>query len=297
MKLSDLELLSAVARRGSFAKAAEEHLLDPSSVSRAVAELEEKLGFRIFQRTTRRLAPTEAGEQYLARIEPLLSEFAQALDAALSVSGSPKGTLRITASVTFGQTCIVPLLSKFRVLYPDLKLDCIFSDANLDLVSERIDLAVRMAPSIEGNVIASKLMDTRYRLVASRAYLRKHSVIEVPIDLKNHRLLLFSIRDFRTNWLFRDQRGKITEVLVDGDITLSPAIAVRNATLDGLGAALLPSWLVDGDIEAKRLVNLFPDHDVTATTFERACWLIYPSRSYLPNKVRVMIDFLRRELC
>jgi DNA-binding transcriptional LysR family regulator len=295
MKTEDLDLLVAVARRGSFAAVAKERDLDPSSVSRTIADLEEELGIRLFQRTTRKLSLTEAGDLYLQQIEPLVHEFERARDMAASTTGSPRGLLRMTTSETFGHVRIVPLLKEFRARYPDLKLECLFTDANLDLVADRVDLAVRLGPTVEGNLIAAKLMDTHYRVVASPDYLR-HASLVVPQDLSRHRVLLFNIRAFRSRWIFRDSADFETEVPIDGDVTLSPAGSLRTAALHSMGAALLPNWLVDEDIARGALVNCFPTHRVTATTFNTGAWLVYPSRSYLPNKVRVMIDFLREKL-
>jgi DNA-binding transcriptional LysR family regulator len=295
MKTEDLDLLVAVARRGSFAAVAKERDLDPSSVSRTIADLEAELGIRLFQRTTRKLSLTEAGDLYLQQIEPLVHEFERARDVAASTTGSPRGLLRMTTSETFGHVRIVPLLKEFRLRYPDLKLECLFTDANLDLVADRVDLAVRLGPTVEGNLIAAKLMDTHYRVVASPDYLREMPLV-VPQDLSRHRVLLFNIRAFRSRWIFRDAADVVTQVPIDGDVTLSPAGSLRTAALHGMGLALLPNWLVDDDIARGALVNCFPTHRVTATTFNTGAWLVYPSRSYLPNKVRVMIDFLREKL-
>jgi DNA-binding transcriptional LysR family regulator len=295
MKTEDLDLLVAVARRGSFAAVAKERDLDPSSVSRTIADLEEELGIRLFQRTTRKLSLTEAGDLYLQQIEPLVHEIERARDVAASTTGSPRGLLRMTTSETFGHVRIVPLLKEFRERYPDLKLECLFTDANLDLVADRVDLAVRLGPTVEGNLIAAKLMDTHYRVVASPDYVRDKPIV-VPQDLSRHRVLLFNIRAFRSRWIFRDAADVEIEVTIDGDVTLSPAGSLRTGALHGMGAALLPNWLVDDDIARGTLVNCFPTHRVTATTFNTGAWVVYPSRSYLPNKVRVMIDFLREKM-
>jgi DNA-binding transcriptional LysR family regulator len=273
-------------------------------VSRAIADLEVELGLRLFQRTTRSMTLTEAGELYLTRVEPLIEELARAREAAAQVSGAltgaligaPRGLLRLTASVTFGQMRIVPLLGAFRARYPDLQVEGVFTDANVDLVADRIDLAIRLAPVVEGDVIAAKLMDTRYRVVASPGYLAAHPPIARPTDLSAHKVLLFTIKAFRTRWLFRDPGGREQAVPISGDITLSPAGSLLAAALAGLGPALLPDWLVDDAIAAGSLVRLLPDHAVTATTFDTGAWLVYPSRAYLPNKVRVMADFLREKL-
>jgi DNA-binding transcriptional LysR family regulator len=115
-------------------------------------------------------------------------------------------------------------------------------------------------------------------------------------DLGHHRVLLFNIKPYRTRWLFRDGDGREESVPISGDLTLAPAGSLFMAALSGLGAALLPDWLVDDAIAAGGLVDVFPDHRATATTFDTAAWLVYPSRTYLPNKVRVMIDFLKARL-
>jgi DNA-binding transcriptional LysR family regulator len=296
MDLQNLALFAAVARRGSFAGVAKDRNLDPSSVSRAVADLEAELGLRLFQRTTRSMTLTEAGDLYLARVEPLIEELARARDAAVQVTGAPRGLLRLTASVTFGQMRVVPLLAEFRARFPDLQVEGLFTDANVDMVADRIDLAIRLAPVIEGDLIAAKLMDTRYRVVASPGYLASHPALRKPQDLTTHKVLLFNIRAFRTRWLFRDADGRQEAVPISGEITLAPAGSLLTAALAGLGPALLPDWLVDDAVAAGGLVDVFPRHAAAATTFDTAAWLVYPSRSYLPNKVRVMADFLRERL-
>jgi DNA-binding transcriptional LysR family regulator len=296
MEINNLTIFAAVAKRGSFAGVAKDRNLDPSSVSRAIAELEAELGLRLFQRTTRSMTLTEAGDLYLARVEPLIEELTRAREAAAQVTGAPRGLLRLTASVTFGQMKIVPLLSAFRARYPELTLECVFTDANVDLVADRIDLAIRLAPVIEGDLIAAKLMDTRYRIVASPVYLARHPTLRNPQDLSAHKVLLFNIKAFRSRWLFRDKGGCEESVSISGDITLAPAGSLLTAALEGLGLAMLPNWLVDDAISLGALVHVLPDHAVTATTFDTAAWLVYPSRAYLPNKVRVMADFLREKL-
>ncbi|MCB2128178.1 MAG: LysR family transcriptional regulator [Rhodobacteraceae bacterium] len=293
MDPADLALLLDVARTGSFAGAARARGVDPSSIGRTVAGIEADLGIRLFERTTRRMEMTEAGERYLARIAPLLEEIAQAGDEARDASAAPSGTLRLSASVTFGQRVIVPRLGAFRAAHPAIRVEGVFTDANVDLVADRIDLAVRLGPGVEGDLIVSKLMDTHYRVVAAPDYLAGAAPLERPEDMARHRAVLFPFRDFRSRWLFRDARGKVVEQPVDGELVLTPALALRGACLAGLGPALLPDWLIGDDVASGRLVRCLPEWEVTATTFDTAAWLVYPSRSYLPAKVRAMIDFLR----
>ncbi|MBV7397014.1 LysR family transcriptional regulator [Mameliella sediminis] len=295
MNINDLALIQEIARLGSFAAVARQRGVDPSSIGRGVAGIEAELGLRLFARTTRRMELTEAGALYLARIAPLTEELDRAREEARAIQSEPRGTLRLSASATFGQNFIVPRLADFRAANPNVAVEGLFSDTNIDLVADRIDLAIRLAPEVEGDYVVSKLMDTRYHVVAAPGYLAKAPPLHSPADMANHRAILFALRDFRSRWIFRNPMGDVIEQPVSGDVLLSPAGAVRDAALAGLGPAMLPDWLIREDLETGRLVTCIAGWDVTATTFDTAAWLVFPSRSFVPGKVRAMIDFLRGE--
>ncbi|SDR39467.1 transcriptional regulator, LysR family [Rhizobiales bacterium GAS191] len=295
MDTANLRFFVEVAQRGSFAAVARDHGLDPSSVSRAVAILEGELGVRLFQRTTRKMTLTEAGALYLARVRALVEDLDRARDEVRSSRSDPVGMLRLTASVAFGQTCIVPLLGALRAAFPRLELELHLTDRNLDLVADRIDLAIRLAPSLRPDVTGVKLFETRYRVCASPAHIAREGVPAAPADLARRDCLLFTLPEFRSRWLFR-RDGVVAEIPVRGSLVISTALALSSAARDGLGPALLADWLIGDDLERGDLVDLFPQHDVTATTFDTAAWLLYPSRQYLPRKVRAVIDFLRSHL-
>jgi DNA-binding transcriptional LysR family regulator len=296
MELSVLQMFVEVMRQGSFAAVARERNIDPSSVSRAIAGLEEELNIRLFQRTTRQLSPTEAGTVYFQRIEPLVEEMQQAIDVATDISGQLKGTLRVTASVSFGLKCIVPLLANFQAMYPELAVDLLLTDAVVDLFADRIDVAVRLGQLADSTLIAERLMQTRYYVCASPNYLKRYNQLKKPNDLEQHNCLLFPIAGFRTRWIFKARNGELTEVAVCGNTVISNAIALQQCALADMGLALLPNWLIDEDLQTGKLVNVFPDYEVTATDFNTAAWLIYPNRSYVPLKVRVFIDFLKENI-
>ena len=296
MDLEGLRIFVEVVRRGSFAAVARDRNIDPSSISRAVASLEEDLGTRLFQRSTRRMGLTEAGNIYFGRVEALVDELDHARDETLAVSASPVGTLRLTASVAFGNQCLLPLLPSFRSLYPALKLELLLTDTNLDLLSERVDLAIRLGASLDSSLVGVKLVNTRYHVCVSPAYLAQGKPLRVPEDLSAHPCLLFTLPEFRSRWLFRDQAGAVRSVSINGDVVISNALALRTCALSGLGPALLADWLIGEDIAQGRLIDPFPDYSVTVTDFDTAAWLLYPSRTFLPNKVRVMIDFLKQKL-
>ncbi|MGD1899744.1 MAG: LysR substrate-binding domain-containing protein [Phormidesmis sp.] len=306
MDISVLKLFVAVVRKGSFAAVARDRNIDPSSVSRAIATLETELGNRLLQRTTRKLSLTEAGITYFERIEPLVEEIQQASDALKDFSRRLEGTLRATASVAFGLTCIVPILPAFKARYPRLTIDLLLTDSVVDLVAERVDLAVRLGRLEDSSLIAQRLMPVEYRVCASADYLRrarekvkekageKAEIPQSPSELSQHDCLCFPLAGFRSRWIFRDKAGQISEVAVQGRMVISNAIALQQCASAGIGVARLPNRLVDADIAAGRLVNLFPTYAVTATDFNTAAWFVYPSRKYVPMKVKVFMDFLRQ---
>ncbi len=296
MNMESLRLLVDVGHRLSFAAVAKDRGIDPSSVSRAIGLMEEELGVRLFQRTTRRMSLTEGGAVFLRRLSAILDQFDEAREEARAVSAAPSGTLRMTASVAFGERVVMPLVPAFRAAYPGVRLELVLSDANVDLVAEGIDLAVRLGPGVSGDVVSAKFLDTRYRVCAAPQYLARAAKLQHPEGLENHRCVLFTLPGFRSAWRFRDQRGQITKVPVAGDLAVSSALSLRSAVVAGAGPGLLADWLIDDDLAAGHLVDLFPGYEVTATTFDTAAWFVYPSRAYLPRKVRVMIDFLRAEV-
>lgn len=299
MNIDTLRLFVNVARRLSFAAVADEYDLDPSSVSRSIAGLEGHLGLRLFNRTTRKVSLTEAGEIYLKGIVNIIEEYDQAEEQARLISQTPSGTLKLTASVAFGERVIVPLIPKFNQLYPEVKLELLFTDTNVDLISNGIDLAIRLAPILSGDLIATRLMSTQYKVVVSPDYLRKHPMIESPTDLTDHLCTVFTLSAYRREWKFRDRRDRSLaplSVAIKAENTVSSALSIRSMVRNGAGPALLADWLISDDINNGDLIELFSDYEVTATDFDTFAWLVYPSRAYLPQKVRVMIDFLKESV-
>lgn len=295
MDLAALRTFVAVAHQGGFSPVARTQGVEPSSVSRVIATIERELGERLFQRTTRKLTLTEAGTAYLARVEPLIAKFEEASEEVRAQGRGPVGTVRLSTSVAFGLTMVVPLLELFRERFPAMKIELIMDDANVDLVGEGVDLAIRLAPSVEANVIASKLFNTRYHVVAAPAWLAAKPLAS-PTDLAKHPVLRFAFPGFRDRWLFRAHDGEVVTVPVNGGILASSPLALRDAALASLGPTLLPDWLIDRHLRDGTLVDCFPALRATATDFITGAWLIYPSRSFLPHKVRVTIDFLRHHL-
>ena len=296
MDSAALRLVIDIAKHGSLAAVARKLDVDPATVSRNLAAIEADIGARLFQRTTRRLSLTPAGQDFLEAIEGVVEQLELAQERVRSQDTELTGTLRLTTSFALGQLRIVPLLPRFRADFPKLKLELNFSDANIDLVNERMDLAIRLSPRIEGDYIATKLFDTRYHVCASPAFLSKHKVGRDPRVLSELQCLTLSIADFRKQWLFRDRSGEITRVKISTELTVSNALALLDCALAGLGPALLPQWVINPELRAGRLIDLFPHHRATATNFETGAWLLYPSRQFLPRRVRAAVDFFKKHL-
>jgi DNA-binding transcriptional LysR family regulator len=294
MNTADLDTFMIVVRQGSFAAAARELHVDPSSVSRTVAALESELGTRLFQRNTRKLALTEAGAVLIERIGPLLEELEDVRQTAADTAVRAHGTLRVTASNAFGMQRVVPLVPAFCKAHPELKLDIVLTDTLLDLVAERIDVAIRIGPLRDSTLIALPLMRMRYRVVASPIWLRAAGAPpSSPEELAGTECLTYSMPGFRERWLFELDGGPATAVAVQPRIHSGNGLVLRELVLNGLGFALLPDWLVRGDLATGSLVDLFPRYEVKIADAPTGVWLLYPSRSYVPAKVRVFVDFMR----
>lgn len=296
MNLENLRLFVQSIRRGSFAAAARDLHLDPSSVSRSIAGLEGDLGHRLFQRSTRRLSLTEAGDILFRKVEPLLAEFDQVASIFSDLRERPSGHLRIQAPVSFAQLNVTPHLPEFLRRYPELSLELVYMDSALDLIAERIDLAIRVGPLEDSGLVAQQLLPMVPRVCASPGYLERHGRPKRPRELEHHECLNLVLPGFADLWKFKDAKGAITEVPVKGRLRTSNAIALKQAALADLGIILQAEWIVGREIREGTLVDLFPKFDITAAHFDNAIWILYPSRAFLPLKVKLFIEFIRGRL-
>lgn len=300
MDTEHLKMFIEVVQQGSFAAAARKFDIDPSVVTRAVTTLEKDLGVRLLERTTRQLMLTEAGKRYHETAGRLLQDMQQAADEARDLVGNPAGIVRVTASTTYGYAVLLPLLGKLREAYPSLEIDLLLSDAITDLVAERVDVALRLRQQADTSLIGTRLARIGYHVCASPAYIAQNVAqkggLASPGELATRDCLRCSIRGYRTQWKFRDGAGEVETVDVGGWLVVSNSLALHRAALDGHGPALLPDWLVAPDLAAGRLVDLFPEHEVTPTDFDNAIWLLYTSRAYVPRRVRAFVEFMKQHI-
>jgi len=291
MDVANLYLFSEVMRQRSFSAVAKVRGIAPSSVSRTIRTLEEEVGIRLFHRTTRQVMPTEAGLRYFERITSVLEELELAQQLASDHNSLPQGTLKITAPRVFGELYLIPLLPKFNQYYPDVSFEIVLSDDFTDLVQEGIDVAIRAGKLQDSNYIARKLLPMDFFITASPNYLEKMGTPIKPEHISQHSCLVFPRAGHNPNWLFKAD-DKIEEVAVKANILVTQSSAIKQLTLAGMGLSLLPGWLVSNDIASGKLVHLFSDQQVTATNYDSAVWLLYPSREYLPLKVKVFNEFI-----
>ncbi|MEO0323652.1 MAG: LysR family transcriptional regulator [Myxococcota bacterium] len=296
MDTETLELFVEVVRRGSFAAVARDRELAPSSVSRAVGNLEAALGVRLLQRSTRGLSPTEAGARYAADVAPLLDGLRDAAEGVRD-AGRPQGRLRIAAPLTFAQLHVVPRLPELAAAYPELAFELVMDSRLVDLVAERFDVAIRLGQPGDSELVGTRLAPMRYALVASPAYLARWGHPETPGALRDHDCLRYPIRGVGARWRFR-ARGdaEVQDVAIEGRFVVSSGQALRQLAEAGMGIALLPRWNVSDALREGTLEALLPSYDVTASRFDVSAWVLYPSRTHLPAKVRVFVDFLRGTL-
>lgn len=292
MDINSLNVFLEVMHQRSFTEVAKQYGIAPSSVSRTIANLEKELGIRLFQRNTRKLEPTEAGLVYFDRVSPIIKELETAKQIAEDVNEEPKGTLRITASTVYGQLNIAPLIPGLAKKYPALTIELLLTDAYLDLIEERIDIAIRLGSLQDSSYIARQLSPIQFVICASPDYIEKYGTPVYPKDISAHNCLLFPRTGHNNNWLFKDSKKRIHEIQIHGQCLITNSDAIKQCTIAGMGLALLPDWLVYDDIQSGVLIQLFSEYLVTATDYNSGIYLLYPSREYMPLKTKIFIEYL-----
>jgi DNA-binding transcriptional LysR family regulator len=289
-KLESMKVFVRVAQRSGFAAAARDLRLSPAQVTKHVAALESRMKTRLFDRTTRRVGLTDAGRVYLERCLECLQAFDDA-DASISqLAQKPRGLLRITAPVDMPPE-FSAVLHRFSLTYPDVTIELRLSNRPVDLVEEGIDVAIRVAPALEGNFVARPLAVTRVGIAASTAYLRKYGRPTKPADLSRHRMLAFTEPKLRNEWTLASG-GKQVTVRFDPVFISNNGESLRAAGAAGVAIAMGPSFMLMPDIAAKRMEPLLTDWKVVP---ELRVFAIYPHRRFLSPKVKALVGALRED--
>jgi DNA-binding transcriptional LysR family regulator len=278
-----------VVEAGSFTRVAQEQNSSQPTVSRQIAALEEHLGARLFTRTTRKLTLTDDGRGFYERAKLAIEAVSEAEDAVGRRRSRPSGALRLAMPVVFGRLRVIPHLKEFLTRYPDVSVDLAMNDAPADLVEEGIDLAIRSGEVTDNSLIARKIGVTRRVVVAAPSYLRGKTVPKHPDDLAAHECLTFTGIPAGVRWHFGGPEGSVS-VEVKGRVRTRNSEGIREALLSGLGIGYLPIWHLTDEIETGRLVVLLDRYQPKPEPIHA----LYPSRRFVPQKTRVMIDFLEQ---
>jgi DNA-binding transcriptional LysR family regulator len=286
-RFQEMASFVAVVDTGSFIRAANASDLSKAAISRHLNDLEHRLGVRLLHRTTRRLSLTAEGQAFYARCRELLAAVDEAESEITSQSGAPSGLLRVNAPLTFGVLHLARLWGQFADMYPKVSLDVTLGDRVVDLVDEGYDLAIRITAMTNPMLVSRKLATTRMVLCASPMYLEKHGTPAHPSELTSHRAVSYTYWAGRDEWEFTGPNGPVS-VHVNACIHANNGDTCRLAALEHQGIILQPTFIVGEDLELGRLVEVMPQY----RSIELGIHAVYPTRKFLPLKVRRLIDFL-----
>lgn len=286
-RLTSLTAFVRVVDNGGFSAAGRKLNMSTTMVSNHVQALEDRLGARLLQRTTRKVSLTEVGKAYYDRATRILADLEQADDIAGASQSMPRGTLRVYTATHIVQF-VAPVIAEFLNSYNEVKVDLTIGEKNVDLVDEGYDLAVRLTPSPDSSLIVRSLATWRHVLCCSPTYLEKHEPPRQLSELENHNCIRHVLYPFQDGWHFVDRKGTPAAVRVSGNLISNSGETLRRAALQGVGVFLAAGFLVGDDLDSGRLIRLLPEY----RPVEFAMSAVYPHRHHLSAKVRIFIDLL-----
>jgi DNA-binding transcriptional LysR family regulator len=286
-----MRLFTEVVDGGSFSAAARQMGMAPSSVARGIGALEDELGVRLLNRTTRKLSLTEAGRLFHERSRRILVEVDDARLSVTQLEATARGTLRLSVPVAFGRLHIAPAVPEFLAAFPAVAVDLCLTDAFVDLVEEGVDLAIRIGELQDSSLIARRLARNQRVICGSPAYFERAGRPTEPAALGAHNCLVYKRQSNRATWRLRNHE-QTYEVEVHGSLWANNADALHTAALAGLGLAILPTWMVGQDVRRGALEVAFADYTVSPGALDTSIYAVFPYARHLSPKVRALVDFL-----
>jgi DNA-binding transcriptional LysR family regulator len=286
-RLTSLTAFVRVADSGGFSAAGRRLNMSTTMVSNHVQALEDRLGARLLNRTTRKVSLTEVGRAYYDRCIQILADIEQADDIAGALQSTPRGTLRVythTHTVPF----VAPVVADFLKSYPDTRVEFLMGERNVDMVDEGFDVAVRLVPPPDSSLIVRSLATWRHVLCCSHGYLEQHGRVHQLVELSEHNCIRHVNYPYQDEWRFVDRKGQPASVKISGRLVSNSGEALVVAALQGVGICMAPGFMVHDDLEAGRLVRLLPEY----RPIELSMNAVYPHRHHLSAKVRTFIDML-----
>ncbi len=290
-ELKRIGIFTKVVQAKSFSEAARQLGVAKSAVSKQIRLLEEQIDARLFNRSTRKISLTEAGQKYYRHCEHIVNRAEFALDELHNYQNQPTGTLRISAPIPFGRTILIPVIKQLRELYPRVNVDLQLDDKIVNVVEQGIDLTLRVGSLQDSNLIAKKLCDTPAMLIASPQYLANYGIPTDPSALANHQWLALSVQASPySKTFFHKETGEKSSVSLQGNLSINSVEAIISATTNGLGLAMLAKVTIEEHLLSGQLVSLLPDYQAMAVPI----YAVYPHREYLPSKVKVFLKLLEK---
>jgi len=283
--VQDMEIFARIVTAGTMTAASRELGVSPAVVSKRIRRLEERLGARLFQRTTRQITLTESGQEYYRRVVAILASIDEAENAMSRGADLAQGILKISAPTTFGRLHIAPYLGKFMEKNPDLNINIALTDRFVDLVAEGVDMAIRIAELEDSSLVARRLAPNHRFLCASADYIKNHDMPETLDDLSKHNCLAATAQDV---WRLEGPDGPV-DIRVGGRLMTNSSEVVHEALLAGTGIALRSTWDVGPQLKQGLLKIILPEYQVKTRI---GIYAVFPSREFLPIKVRLFIDYL-----
>jgi DNA-binding transcriptional LysR family regulator len=285
--MEELEVFVAVVEAGGFSAAAKRLEATPAAVSRRIKGLEQRLGVRLLQRTTRKIRLTEAGELYFREVRAMLADLRAVEQHLDEVTGQATGQLRIAAPMSFGQRRLAPLLPQFALAHPKLSISLILEDRETDIVGEGFDLALRIAYPSDSSFVSRPITTIPRYLVASPDYIARRGKPNSPEDLLQHDCLHYSVISKREEWSFGGSNRE-ESILIKGSYCANNGDVLAEAAIQGLGITLLPDFIIHEALAEGRLVRVLEDWERAPLTLS----VLYPSRRHVPAKTRLLIEYL-----
>ncbi|MES2319891.1 MAG: LysR family transcriptional regulator [Pseudomonadota bacterium] len=285
--LASMKMYVAVVEGGSFAAAADKLDISRAMASKQIQKLEEHLGTRLLNRTTRRLSLTETGRVFYERSTQIIGDVEEAEQIAGQMTRRPQGVLRVTLPLSYGQHRLATIIGNYTLAYPQVQLDISLSDRKVDLIEEGFDLAIRIGAMPQSDLIARKIGGVHSVVCASPAYLALHGTPDTPAALAQHACLGYTLSGTGAEWRLEGPGGPLT-VPISGPIRADNGDIIRLAALGGAGILFQPRFIVDDDLDAGRLVRILPEWE----SAQMGIYAVYPSRKHLSAKVRTFVDFL-----
>jgi len=284
-----MKLFVRIVETGSFSAVARELEMLQPSVSKHMNMLEQSLGVRLLNRTTRKISLTDAGREYFERCQRIIDDVNELETEVLGLQNKPTGTLRISSPVAFGQMVLFPLLLSFRNQFADMGVDLSLDDRYADLVQEGFDVAIRIGELEDSQLVARHIGSSARICVASPSYLSQNGTPQTPNELKDHNCITYT-HLFSSVWPFRDAKGLVS-IKVVGNFRANSGYAIKDAVMSDVGIALVPALLVKEEIESGTLVSILNDY--APDPFRISA--VYPSTRLIPRKVKLFVDFIKDE--